>query len=46
MSASEQQRIQELLSTEELGDCTPSQMLWRIQQLLGDMTPRVDATLL
>ena len=45
-SASEQRRLQELLSTEELGDRTPSQMLRRIQQLLGDMAPRVDATLL
>ena len=46
ISASEQQRIQELLSTEELGDRTPSQMLQRIQQLLGDMAPRMDAALL
>ena len=45
-SASEQQRIQELLSTEELGDRTPSQMLRRTQQLLGDMAPRMDAALL
>ena len=45
-SASEQRRIQELLSTEELGDRTPSQMLRRIQQLLGDMAPRMDAALL
>jgi len=46
MSVSEQWRIQELLSTEELGDCTPLQMLWKIQQLLGDIVPRVDAILL
>ena len=45
-SASEQRRIQELLSTEELGDRTPSQMLRRIQQLLGGMAPRMDAALL
>ena len=45
-SASEQHRLQELLSTEELGDRIPSQMLRRIQQLLGDMAPRMDATLL
>ena len=45
-SASKQRRIQELLSTEELGDRTPSQMLRRIQQLLGDMAPRMDAALL
>jgi len=45
-SASEQHRLQELLTTKELGDRTPSQMLQRIQQLLGDMAPRVDATLI
>ena len=45
-SASEQHRIQELLSAEELGDRTPSQVLWHIQQLLGSMAGTVDATLL
>ena len=45
-STSEQRRIQELLSTEELGERTPSQILRRIQQLLGDMAPRMDAALL
>ena len=30
-SASEQRRIQELLSAEELGDRTPSQVMWCIQ---------------
>ena len=45
-SASEQRWIQELLSSEELGDRTPSQMLRRIQQLLGNMAPTLDATLL
>jgi len=44
-SASEQQWIQELLSTEELGDRTPSQILQRIQQLLGDKAPSMDTTL-
>ena len=34
-SASEQRRLQELLSTEELGDRTASQMLRRIQQPTG-----------
>ena len=45
-SASEQRRIQELLSAEELGDRTPSQVLRRIQQLLGNMAGTVDPTLL
>ena len=45
-SASEQRRIQELLSAEELGDRTPSQVLRRIQQLLGNMAGMVDPTLL
>ena len=45
-SASEQRCIQELLSAEELGDRTPSQVLWRIQQLLGNMAGTVDPTLL
>ena len=45
-SASQECHLQELLSTEELGDRTPSQMLRRIQQLLDDIAPRVDATLL
>ena len=46
-SASEQRRIKELLSAdEELGDRTSSQILRRIQQLLGSMVETVDATLL
>ena len=45
-SASEQRRIKELLSNEELGDHTPSQVLRRIQQLLGSMATTMDATLL
>ena len=34
---SEQRCIQELLLAEELGDRTPSQVLRRIRQLLGNM---------
>ena len=45
-SASEQRRIKELLSNEELGDRTPSQVLRRIQQLLGSMATTMDPTLL
>ena len=43
-SASEQCRIQKLLSAEELGDRTPSQVLRHIQQLLGNMAGMVDPT--
>ena len=45
-SASEQRRIQELFSAEELGDRTPLQVLQRIQQLLGNIAGTVDPTLL
>ena len=45
-SASEQRRLQELLSAEELGDRMPSQVLRHIQQLLGSMATTMDTTLL
>ena len=45
-SVSEQQRLQQLLTTEELGDRKPSQVLRRIQQLLGDKAATMDATFL
>lgn len=42
----EQHYIKESLSVEELGDCTPSQVLQSIQQPLGNMTVTMDAILM
>ncbi|KAM7313981.1 uncharacterized protein ISCGN_003766 [Ixodes scapularis] len=45
-SASEHQRLQRLLTSEELGDRTPSQLLRRLQQLLGERAATFDPALL
>ena len=45
-SASEQRRLQQLLTTEELGDRKSSQVLRRIQQLLGDKANTMDAEIM
>ncbi|XP_064475096.1 uncharacterized protein LOC135389062 [Ornithodoros turicata] len=44
-TASEQRRLQQLITSEELGNRKPSQLLRRMQQLLGDRATSLDASI-